>query len=289
MNINLDSYQEVITIGLPVFNGCETISHALDSLLNQTYQKFIILISDNASTDGTEEICRKYEKKDSRIRYYRHSVNIGMHENFKWVFEKSTSPYFCWMADDDTRSPTFLASMLSLLEDFPFASAACAGWRVFNSEDNTPIRNASTAGSFQFKSSFVRSILRVRNPAPILMYGVFRRQLLEKVLISRFDYWDLYLIQYMEALGPIMVSPDPLVGVGVRGKVRNIYSVTGKSLTTREYNRCCDQLYFEHFTLFKFLLLSVISRASIFFINRANNLRKMDSTKADTAKSSKTL
>jgi len=60
-----------VSIGLPVFNGERYLKDALDSILAQTYQDFELIISDNASTDHTQQICRKYVAKDSRIRYYR--------------------------------------------------------------------------------------------------------------------------------------------------------------------------------------------------------------------------
>ena len=58
--------QSKITIGLPVYNGDKFIHNAINSLLNQTFTDFEFVISDNASTDQTETICREYEKKDKR-------------------------------------------------------------------------------------------------------------------------------------------------------------------------------------------------------------------------------
>ncbi|HKN52024.1 MAG TPA: glycosyltransferase, partial [Amycolatopsis sp.] len=58
-----------LSLGLPVYNGEEYLAESLDALLGQTYEDFELIISDNASTDGTDEICRQYADKDSRIRY----------------------------------------------------------------------------------------------------------------------------------------------------------------------------------------------------------------------------
>lgn len=62
---------------MPAFNAGRYIASALDSLLGQTYSDFELIISDNASTDGTEDICRAYAARDRRIRYVRRSGNIG--------------------------------------------------------------------------------------------------------------------------------------------------------------------------------------------------------------------
>ena len=60
-----------LSIGLPVFNGEDYLREALDALLGQTFEDFELIISDNASTDQTPNICESYRKQDSRIRYFR--------------------------------------------------------------------------------------------------------------------------------------------------------------------------------------------------------------------------
>src|SRR5438128_542667 len=71
-----------VSIGLPVYNGERYLRLALDSLLSQTFTDFELIISDNASTDGTTEICRAYAARDARIRYSRLEHNIGGSPNF---------------------------------------------------------------------------------------------------------------------------------------------------------------------------------------------------------------
>ena len=78
-----------VSIGLPVFNGEKTIGLALHSILSQDYQNFEVIISDNCSTDGTEAIAQSYCKSDSRFRYYRQTVIIGLIQNFNDVFKSS--------------------------------------------------------------------------------------------------------------------------------------------------------------------------------------------------------
>ena len=78
-----------VSIGLPVYNGERYLAAALDGILRQTFEDFEIVISDNASTDRTREICSEYCKKDGRIRYSRNDTNIGSARNFNRVFELS--------------------------------------------------------------------------------------------------------------------------------------------------------------------------------------------------------
>ena len=84
----------VLSIGLPIYNGEDFISEALDSLLAQTFQDFEIIISDNASSDRTPEICQAYAAKDSRITNHRSEQNIGAAWNYTRAFELSTGKYF---------------------------------------------------------------------------------------------------------------------------------------------------------------------------------------------------
>jgi len=67
----------IVSIGMPVYNGEKYIREALDSLLAQTFADFELVISDNASTDGTEAICRNYAEQDARIKYFDSKRILG--------------------------------------------------------------------------------------------------------------------------------------------------------------------------------------------------------------------
>ena len=70
--MNMSSEKPLVTIGMPVYNIDEKFLYtALDSLLNQTYTNFELIISDDCSTDSTSRICSEYAKKDSRRKRYR--------------------------------------------------------------------------------------------------------------------------------------------------------------------------------------------------------------------------
>jgi glycosyltransferase involved in cell wall biosynthesis len=102
------SPQPTVTIGLPVYNGERFLAEALDSLLGQTFTDFELIISDNASTDATEEICGAYARSDPRIEYRRSPENRGAAWNYNRVLELATGQFFKWAAHDDICAPTFL-------------------------------------------------------------------------------------------------------------------------------------------------------------------------------------
>lgn len=111
---------------MPVYNGEPVVASAIESILSQTYTDFRLLISDNASTDATERICREFAKRDSRISYVRQPTNIGADANFDFVLKLTDSEYFMWAAADDTRSPDFVEANLTFLaEHLDFVGSTC--------------------------------------------------------------------------------------------------------------------------------------------------------------------
>lgn len=108
-----------VAIGLPVYNGANYLAAALDSIIAQSFGDFDLLISDNASTDETEEICRAYARRDQRIRYIRQPQNVGAAANYNLLAHMSESPYFKWAAHDDLLAPGFLAACVEVLDRDP--------------------------------------------------------------------------------------------------------------------------------------------------------------------------
>ncbi|HLT76229.1 MAG TPA: glycosyltransferase family 2 protein [Ferrovibrio sp.] len=108
-----------ITVGLPVYNGANYLAAAIESILGQTCPDFDLVISDNASTDGTAAICRAYARRDKRIRYIRQPRNIGAAANYNFVAGLCETPYFKWAAHDDLLAPGFLQACLDALESDP--------------------------------------------------------------------------------------------------------------------------------------------------------------------------
>ncbi len=109
----------LVSIGLPVYNGERFLAETLDSILGQTFEDYEVIISDNASTDRTVEICCEYAARDKRIRYHRNSANLGAARNFNRVFQLSSGQYFKWVAADDLCVPEFLARCVEVLEAEP--------------------------------------------------------------------------------------------------------------------------------------------------------------------------
>lgn len=111
----------LVSLGLPVRNGQDYIGQAIDSVLAQTYPNLELVISDNCSSDRTQEICRSYAQRCPWVRYHRQQVDLGAVGNFEWLAQHARGDYFMWIAHDDTRSPDTVAEFVSGLRRHPDA------------------------------------------------------------------------------------------------------------------------------------------------------------------------
>ena len=105
-----------VGIGLPVYNGEKYLAEAIQSILEQSFEDFELLIGDNASSDSTEEICRSYEG-DKRVIYVRRERNLGATPNYNDLMKRLKSPLVRWHACDDALAPTYLEACVSMLDD----------------------------------------------------------------------------------------------------------------------------------------------------------------------------
>jgi glycosyltransferase involved in cell wall biosynthesis len=112
----MSTVQCKVVVGMPVYNGAATLVPVIESLLGQTYRDFVLLISDNCSTDKTEQICLQFCTRDPRVVYVRQPSNIGAEANFDFVLSQSDGEFFMWAAADDVRSSNFLEVNLKFLD-----------------------------------------------------------------------------------------------------------------------------------------------------------------------------
>ena len=105
-----------LSFGLAVWNGEDTIRQCLDSLLAQDFTDFEVVVSDNASTDGTSQILEEYAARDPRIRVSRNQENIGQIENVNLVCRQSRGEYFRWIGVSDWLEPHYASRCVEALD-----------------------------------------------------------------------------------------------------------------------------------------------------------------------------
>lgn len=125
-----------LQIGLPVYNGANFLAEALDSLLAQTFTDFEILVSDNGSTDETQQIAEKYVELDDRVRYFRYDTNRGAAWNFNNCVHLADAPLFKWAAHDDLHTPEFVERCIEVLDREPDVILVCTGSTSIDGDGN---------------------------------------------------------------------------------------------------------------------------------------------------------
>lgn len=198
-----------VVIGLPVYNGQRFVAQAIESHLSQSYGDFVLVISDNGSTDSTPQICRDYASRDPRVRYLRSDQNRGILWNHRRVMEGITSPnqYFRWAAGDDIMEPGLLQAMVDVLDRRADVEAIVPDTKNIDMEGNivgTMDRKLDLQSADPCERA--RDILW-GGYQMVIAFGLFRTSTLQ-CLRTRPDYlgWDFVFVWEL-ALRGLMVQP----------------------------------------------------------------------------------
>jgi glycosyltransferase involved in cell wall biosynthesis len=200
------------SIGLPVYNGENYLTEAINSVLAQTFTDFELVICDNGSTDRTEEICRRHAAADPRIRYHRNPRNIGASANFRRTFELATGEYFRWLSHDDMLMPTYLERCVAALDRESDAILAQPLVGIIDAKG--VVQKVSDDGLRQASSPRVsdRFEVLVRHPRYCSeVFGLARRDILARTgLLAPFPCSDVVLGIELGLLGRFVLIPEPL-------------------------------------------------------------------------------
>ncbi len=174
-----------VTIGMPVYNGARTLGKTIDSLLAQTFTDFELLISDNASTDDTGEICKQYENNDTRLKYYRNDNNIGGLANFNRLVGLGSGSLFVWAACDDLWEPEYISELVHLLESNRDAVLAFCQVDYIDLSSNRTYPGKSSLSLSRSGNTFRRLARFLLFPEveskASMIYGVMRKSVLEGI------------------------------------------------------------------------------------------------------------
>ncbi|MGI0494165.1 glycosyltransferase family 2 protein [Alkalinema pantanalense CENA528] len=216
----ISNNQPRVTIGIPVYNGQRYLALTLDSLLNQTFADFEIIISDNASTDGTQAICERYAAQDHRIYYCRATENRGPGWNYQRVFELATGKYFKWHAYDDLLEPDFLEKCVDVLDrDSRVVLAHCHAAKVDDQghvhDVNTLYRPTDSPRS----ATRWRAILMQGNYVGCEIFGLMRMDVLRKApIMGSYAHGDLVFIACLSQFGRFEQIPEALFFYRIHGE-----------------------------------------------------------------------
>lgn len=241
-----------LTIGMPVYNGENFVAEAIESILGQKFKDFRLTISDNGSTDGTENICRRFAAIDERIEYLRSDENRGAAWNFNRLVALCDTEYFMWASHDDLWSPEYLLHCVSALDRNPTCALCYTRTSVVNDEREV-IKVIPTDTRLQADSASRRFAAVWRYPPQVLVFGVIRTGVLKKTrLIGSYSSSDRVLAVELALQGPF-VGLDKLLFSYRRHGAQS----TGNKYVTKQSRgawydpKLAGKLTFPHWRLLK--------------------------------------
>ena len=196
-----------LTVGLPVYNGDRFLAQSIEAILSQTYEDFELIISDNASTDGTAEVCQFYAKHDSRVRYVRQPHNIGAVGNHNFVAEQGSSELFKWASHDDLYARELLERCVDTLDAFPDAVLAHSWTAMIDSSNSVtfgleyPLATGSPRAPERFRSALF-------DRGGDDFYGVMRRKSLPALRQGSHHRSDRTMVAGWTLYGSFQMIPE---------------------------------------------------------------------------------
>ena len=206
-----------VSIGMPVFNSRKTIEMAIDSVLAQTHGEFELIVADNGSTDGTQQVVEAYAAADSRVTYVRHPRNIGQNGNFAAVARMATGELFRWLGDDDWLEPSYLERLVNVFDTDPSA-VAVTSFQVYREDDGTAHLERYDGPRVTSADPITRldEMLHLLTGSPFWIDPVYtlvrRSTLMDTGLIRPMQFGDLAVACELALAGPWRHVPEVLCG-----------------------------------------------------------------------------
>ncbi|MCX5041704.1 glycosyltransferase [Aldersonia sp. NBC_00410] len=206
----------LVSIGLPVRNGADRVEPVIKSALAQTHENLELVICDNASTDGTEDLCRTMAAQDERIVYHRHPANIGLNQNFDSALRLAKGTYFRYIGDDDWLDPTCIGKGVDAFaaDERLVLVTTQVGYSGVDGRTETAAYSGTDLGS---EDPVIRlaEMLRLLNESYLLMdplYGLFHRETMIAIPRRNMLRDDEVFATKMALAGPWAHVPEVLMG-----------------------------------------------------------------------------
>jgi len=200
-----------VSVGVPVYNAQPHIAQALESILAQTYGDLEVVVLDNASTDGTTEICESFARVDRRIRFARNPINRGAFANYSEVFRRSHGSLFKWASANDWCSPGFIEACVTALRAQPDAVLSYPRTKLFSDDLTTavPYNDELNLQEDSPAARVIRLLKRIR--LNNVLNGLIRRTALERTQLHGPYYAsDVVLLCELALLGKFIEIPEHL-------------------------------------------------------------------------------
>jgi glycosyltransferase involved in cell wall biosynthesis len=220
----------LVSIGMAVYNGERYLRQALDSVKSQDYTNYELIISDNASTDHTEDICREYAAADNRVAYSRNATNIGAPANFNRVFALSHGRYFMWASDDDYRDPSYIRKCVNAFgtaDNIVLAGTECycldADGRLLLLDKSLTTIGMSPVRRFMRYKRILHDYNTHRGG---IFYGLYDRNIMRTVMpMKNAMTADQDMMLELSLIGSFVTVNEPLLSRRMTGSSRSFKSL----------------------------------------------------------------
>lgn len=199
-----------LSICIPTFNRAFLLETLIERFLEDRFGDFELIISDDASTDETDDVVKSF--KDKRIRAFRHPQNIGIKGNWDFVVRQAKAPLIFRMDDDDHVSHEFLTKMVVLFNRYRSIGSAYSGFSYDSGDKTTEIIDRATFSSDVITGRRFCENFLLHNPFPAVHFAsvVFRREIAEKVGFFSPPYCDQLFALALATQAPVGYVAEPL-------------------------------------------------------------------------------
>lgn len=209
----------LVCVGLPVFNSEKTISNAIETIINQTFENWELIISDNNSSDKTSSIIKEFVKIDHRIKFFQQEKNIGLGLNRYYVLKKARSKYFCWHAGDDRRSVDFLEENVIFLEkNLDYVASTSRKYFESHQSKQNPSNVSFGLDEVEVENRFISFF---KNPwqSHSLYYSIMRTDTIKECtdLNENFLAQDWIIDLFLALNGKIALQKESYIELGTSG------------------------------------------------------------------------
>ncbi len=238
----------LVSVGMPVYNEERTLESAVHALLHQTHRSLEVIVSDNASSDGTRAIGEQLALSDDRVTYSRRPENQGPHANFRYVLENARGAYFMWAGADDVWQPTYIEKNLARLENDPdlVCSVSRVRWRIDGQDRGLAAGTEALEGSV--RSNVKRYLRSGRDNSRF--YGLFVRE----ALVDSFPDSTFYALDIAMMLGTLKFGKHAELDEVLMTRTRNdpmLYISNVDAWNRPGADRWMPLLPFTRYVLFK--------------------------------------
>lgn len=213
------SVEALVSVGVPTYNRVSKLRRAVESVLTQSYPNLELVISDNASTDGTEDFCRELCRRDSRVKYYRQTENRGLTANYMEVLRHAQGEFFIWLSDDDWLDGSYISECLKVLHEQP-AYVSVGGRGKYHRGEEIVFENE---GDLEHEQGGERVLAYLQNVGRNgTFYGLMRRAQLAGMTLQNTLGGDWLLVAEVAFRGKIKILKHVFINRSIEGSSENL-------------------------------------------------------------------